>query len=60
MKKTLTEHYTEAEVAEFVRLRQERRMPGNARLRAQREVGLFKAAVQQAKRRKRKQPRGDN
>lgn len=47
----------ESDFARFKRERQERRMPGNSRLRMQRGVAMFRAAVQEAKRKKKRKVR---
>ena len=47
---------TEQEVADFVRERHDRRMPGNSRLRAERAVALFRAATKGLKAKRKKKP----
>ena len=46
--------FTDAEIDDYIRLRQECRMPGNSRLVAKRNLELFVAAVKRDKRKKRK------
>lgn len=45
--------YTETEMRNFDQDRYERKMPGNARLRARRGLALMKASLQRLKKRKR-------